>query len=167
VMATAHDTAARLTDLLEPEASANGFEIVLVEVPSAARGPLVRVFLDRAGGIGIDDIAAANTWIKPRLDGVPQFKAGYTLEVSSPGIERPLVKIADYERFAGSEARLTSSVEIGGRKRFSGTIRGVEGGDVVLDAGGTETRIPFGAITRARLRADIDLRREGTAGHGL
>lgn len=157
----------KLTGLLAPLADEHGLELLLLELAGSARNPVVRVYLDREGGIGIDDIAKANKWLKAQLDVVPAYSKGYTLEVSSPGIERPLVTLAHFERFAGSDAAVTVSPEIDGHKRFTGTITSVEGTDVLFDVDGTTIRVPLRAITKAQLRAEIDFGREGTAEDGL
>ncbi|HEY5432859.1 MAG TPA: ribosome maturation factor RimP, partial [Coriobacteriia bacterium] len=102
------------------------------------------------------------------LDPLPEYKNGYSLEVSSPGIERPLVKLADYVRFTGSDARISVSHEISDHKHFTGTIRAVEGDEIVLDVeGGGTVRIPYGDIKRARLHVQFDFSKEGTADDGL
>lgn len=163
----ANDLQARITGLLEAAGQPRGYEIVLVEIAGSRRNPLVRVFLDREGGINIDHIAEANRWIKEILDPLPEMSNGYTLEASSPGIERPLVKLADFERFTGSRAKIAVVPEIDGKKNFTGTIRGVEDGVIVLDQDGTTVRIPHGSVTRARLRVEIDFSREGTADDGV
>lgn len=163
----AQDLRTKLTDLFEGLASEHGLELVMVELAGAKGNPLVRIYLDRPGGIGIDDIASANTWVKAELDAMPEFARGYSLELSSPGIERPLCKRADLERFAGQEASVSTSAEIDGRRRFTGTLGGVEGQDVLLVAGGTTIRIPLAAITKARLRPEIDFGNERKADDGL
>jgi ribosome maturation factor RimP len=163
----AQDMRSTLTDLFEALAAEHGLELVLVELAGAQRNPLVRVYLDREGGIGIDDIAKASSWIKPVLDEVPEFARGYSLEVSSPGIERPLTKLVDYERFAGKEAKVSTSAEIDGRKQFTGTLGGIDGSDVLLDVDGTTMRVPFRSIAKARLALKIDFGNERTADDGL
>jgi ribosome maturation factor RimP len=163
----AEDLKARLTGLLASESETRGFEIVLLEVAGTRRNPLVRVFLDHEGGITIDQIAEANRWIKEALETLPQMENGYTLEVSSPGIDRPLVKLADFERFAGSRAKVSVSPEVEGHKHFTGTIRSVEGAEIVLDVDGTAVRVPHSSVSRANLRAEIDFSKEGTAEDGV
>lgn len=150
-----------LTGLVTAAAQEHGYELVLLELGGARHNPLVRVYLDQEGGIGIDAITAANRWIKELLDPLPSFGNGYTLEVSSPGIERPLVTIAHFTRFVGSEVAVSTSVEVEGHKRFTATISGVEGDVIVFDLDGTTVRVPHAAITKARLRARIDFGREG------
>lgn len=159
-MAPSHDTT-QVTALLAQQAAAHGLELVHVEFGGQGHAPLVRVYLDREGGIGIDAIAEANSWVKQILDGTPEYATGYTLEVSSPGIERPLVKPADFERFAGSAAKITTTQKVDGRSHFTGTIVGLDGPDVLIDVDGTTHRVAHELIRTARLRGLIDPSKEG------
>jgi ribosome maturation factor RimP len=163
----ANDLRARLTALLDAAATERGFELVLLEVAGGRREPVIRVYLDHDGGISIDQIAESNRWIDELIEPQSGLENGYTLEVSSPGIERPLVKSADFERFAGSDAKLSVSPEVDGHKHFTGRILGLEDTDVLLDVDGTTVRIPFARITRANLRVTIDFSKEGTADDGI
>jgi ribosome maturation factor RimP len=163
----ADDKPRRLKGLLEQAATDHGFELVLLEVAGTKANSVVRVFLDHPDGITIEHIALANKWIKELLDPLPEYKDGYNLEVSSPGIERPLVKLADYVRFTGSDARVSTSHEIDGHKHFTGTITAVDGDEIVLDVEGTTVRIPYGEIKRARLHVQFDFSKEGTADDGI
>jgi ribosome maturation factor RimP len=161
----AHDElAARLTGLLDVKAAEAGMELVALEVAGAAAAPIVRVYLDREGGIDIEAIAGANVWIKDVLDAAPETADRYTLEVSSPGIERPLRTRGDFERFAGSNAKIASRELIDGRKSFTGTLVGVQADTVLIEMDGTTYNIPLGAIDKARLRVEIDFNKEGLDG---
>lgn len=160
-------TKAQLTDLISHEADGRGLEVVLVETGGSKRDPLVRVYLDREGGITIDAIAEANRWIKAILDELPAYTHGYTLEVSSPGIDRPLSKLADFARFTGEEARLAVSPEFEGHKRFTGVLAGVDDERVLLETDGQVRRIPYRAITSARLKGRIDMQQGRTADDGI
>lgn len=144
-----------LIAVLEPLAGANGLELVTVEVAGGQRHQTVRVFLDREGGIDIDAIADANEWISDALDGVVRLSGPFTLEVSSPGIERVLRKRADFERFAGKQVTVQTRRPIEGRSRFTGDLVGVQGDDVVVRSDTQEHRVPFESIERARLKADF------------
>lgn len=150
----AKNLVATLTEALEPLAASKGFELVAVEVAGSAGRPTVRVFLDRPGGIDLDAITEANGFVSPVIDDL--VPGAYTLEVSSPGIERPLVKLADFERFAGEEASVRTGRPIEGRSNFTGRITAVEGDTIVLDVDGTTYRIPHESVSKARLRAEID-----------
>jgi len=161
------DLQTRLTALLDKEATERDYELVLVEVAGSRRNPLVRVYLDHEGGITIELIAIANRWIKELLEALPEMANGYTLEVSSPGIERPLVKLADFVRFTGESAKISVAPEVEGRKHFTGTIAGVEDDHVLVELDDRTVRIPHSAITRAHLRVEIDFSKEGTADDGI
>jgi ribosome maturation factor RimP len=163
----ANDLKARLTTLLDAVATERGYELVLLETSGPRREPVVTVYLDHDGGITIEQIAQANAWIDEVLEGQSGLENGYTLEVSSPGIERPLVKLADFVRFTGSDAKISVSPEIEGHKHFTGTIAAVEGSDVLLESDGETVRIPHGRITRAHLRVTIDFSKEGTGDDGI
>lgn len=155
------DLATTLTALLEPRAEEHGLALVAIEVVGHKHAPTVRVYLDREGGIDIEAISAANEWIEVALEGVKQLSDSYTLEVSSPGIERPLRRLVDFERFVGSTADIRTEVPVDRRKRFNGTITGVEGEAVLVDVDGCVYRVPHDAITKAKLRVTIDFGQEG------
>lgn len=157
----------RLEGLLQAAASEHGFELVLVETAGGRANPVVRVFLDHQDGPTIERISEANRWVKEVLEALPEYAAGYTLEVSSPGIERPLVRLADFIRFTGSDAKVTTSHEIGESKHFTGTIRAVEDDVIVLSTESGEVRIPHGDVKKARLQVRFDFSKEGTADDGL
>ena len=163
----ASDLRARLTALLDAAAVERGYELVLLDVAGTRREPLVQVYLDHDGGITIDQIAQANRWIDELIEPQQGLENGYTLEVSSPGIERPLVKLADFDRFAGRDAKLTLSREVDGYKHLTGTLHGVEGSEVLLEVDGAMVRVPHDSITRAKLRVTIDFSKEGTADDGI
>ncbi|MBE0416726.1 MAG: ribosome maturation factor RimP [Coriobacteriia bacterium] len=146
---------ARLEAALAPAAISHELELVAVELAGAHAQPILRVYLDRDGGIGLDEICEANEWVSALLDETEPFDGPYTLEVSSPGIDRPLRKLADFERFAGSTATLRTR-PIDGRTRFTGTIESVQDDVVVLDVDGEPVRIPFGNVRNARLKGEVD-----------
>jgi ribosome maturation factor RimP len=149
----------RLEAALAPAVAHHGLELVAVELAGAHTQPTLRIFLDREGGIGLDTICEANEWISALLDELDPFEHTYTLEVSSPGIDRPLRRLADFERFAGSTATVKTR-PIDGHTRFTGVITGVQDNDIVLDVEGTPVLVPFGDVRTARLKGDVDF------GHG-
>jgi ribosome maturation factor RimP len=161
---TVSEHVSRVTDLLEEQAAAHGLELVAAEFGGHKHAPLVRVYLDREGGIDIDSIAAANAWISVVLDAQPELADRYTLEVSSPGIDRPLVRLKDFERFAGQDVKITTAGPVEGRSHFTGHLTGVDGENVVVVVAGTMYRIPHSAIRTARLRVEIDFNKEGIDG---
>lgn len=150
----------RVIALLEPVAQREGYELVAVEVAGAAHTPILRVFLDKEGGLDIDSLVAANEWVSEALDAADVISSAYTLEVSSPGIDRPLRKLIDFERFAGGTVVLKTT-PIEGRHKFTGTIQGVDGDAVMLETDGQTFHIPIGAITRAHLKGEVDFNKKG------
>jgi len=156
------DLARRIEELLEPEAEANGFELVAVEQAGGRHVPVIRVLLDREDGVTIDDLAAANEWISAVLDETDVVSGSYTLEVSSPGVDRPLRKLADFERFAGETATLKTRAAQTGRTTWTGRIEGVEGDRVVLDVDDESVAVPFNEILKARLKGVVDFGKGGT-----
>lgn len=154
--------AERLEATLAPLAEEHGLELVAVEVAGAPRLPVVRVYLDREGGIDIDTVAEANAWVSAALDELGEPAGPFTLEVSSPGIERPLRKPADFRRFLGSRAEAKTTRPIDGRRQFTGTISEADDDAFTLDVDGTMFRLEYDNLSRARLRVDIDFRDEGS-----
>jgi ribosome maturation factor RimP len=147
--------------LLEPVAEEHGFELVAVEQAGGRRTPVIRVMLDRDGGIDLDAVCTANPWVSEALDEMDLFDGPYTLEVSSPGVDRPLRKRADFDRFAGE----TANVKIKptgqrGRSAWTGTLVGLIDDDVVLDVDGERVAIPFDSVLKARLKGVVSFNRE-------
>ncbi len=141
--------------LLAPIARRNGYELVAAEVAGGDKQPVIRVFLDREGGIDLDAICEANSWVEDALEDLDTLHGPYTLEVSSPGIDRPLRTLADFERFAGQNVKIKTT-PVDGRSAFTGVIEGVEGDDILLGVDGQTVRVPFGSVKKARLRPDVD-----------
>jgi ribosome maturation factor RimP len=131
-----------------------GFELVLVRVMGVQR-KTVQVLaepVDRARVMTVQDCADISHALSAVLDVADPIQGAYTLEVSSPGLDRPLVRPADYARFAGEEVKVETALPIGdGRRRFTGILRGLEGQDVLLESGGETVRIPFAAIRKGKL----------------
>ena len=150
----------RIESLLEPVAAREGYELVAVEIAGAASAPVVRVFIDRDGGLDIDAIVAANTWVSDTLDEADPIDSAYTLEVSSPGIDRPLTRIEHFERFCGETAALKTR-PVDGCSSFTGTITGVDGDTILLETKEDTVRIPCSAITKARLKGHVDFSQKG------
>lgn len=157
------DIVARVTALLEPLAADHGLELVAIEMAGHAGSPIIRVLLDREGGINIDAIAQANSWISDELDAADIVQSAYTLEVSSPGIERPLRKTSDWERFSGKTAVVKTSRPIEGRSTFTGVLAGLEGEETLVSIDDVTYHIPLDAVRTARLKVDFDSIDEGKA----
>lgn len=152
---TKNDLVARLTELLEPHAKEQGFELVAVELAGGRGTPVVRILLDREKGLTLDEVASANYWITQVLDEEDPISTPYTLEVSSPGVDRPLTKPADFVRFAGETVNLKVQVDEK-RKSWTGVLVGMEGDDVLLDVEDQRVRVPYETILKARLKGVVD-----------
>ena len=152
---TTTDLATRLTDLLEPEAEAHGFELVAVELVGGRGTQVIRVLLEREEGTDLDAIGSASRWVSDLIDDADPMSAPYVLEVSSPGVDRPLTRLRDFDRFTGQDVRMKV---LRGEKRASvnGVLLGVEGDDVIVEVDGERVHVPFGTIQKARLRGVVD-----------
>lgn len=129
-----------------------GFEIVDVAFAPGNRGWILRVTIDKEGGISVNDCAAFSRQLDPRLDVEGCFPdQSYTLEISSPGLERPLKKLEDYRRFQGKKVKIKTTGEINGRKVFRGILKGEQEGIIKLQDGDREEEIPFDEIKKANL----------------
>ena len=159
---TTTKVAERLESLLEPEATRNGFELVAVEQAGGRGVPVIRVLLDREGGIDLDALTRANRWINEVIDADPSLSGPFTLEVSSPGIDRPLRKPRDFQRFVGDNATV-KSLSAGQHRSITGRIVSADEESVTLDADGVQHRIEYTDITKARLKGVIDFSTEGSA----
>jgi ribosome maturation factor RimP len=132
-----------------------GYE--LVDWDMSARSRLVRVFIDKRNGVDVEDCARVSNHLT-RLFAVEGIDFE-RLEVSSPGLDRPVKQLADYARFAGQEAQLTLVAPVDGAKRIKGILRGSEGDNVLVETTAGVKSFPFGTITRARLIPAIDWRK--------
>jgi len=143
--------AATITDLMEPLCNAEGVELVHVEYQREAGGRILRMYIDKPGGVTLDDCADISRQAGDILDVHFDYEGSYRLEVSSPGADRPLVKLKDFERFTGERVRIRIASPLNGRKNFTGILLGVSNGDVKLAVDDRTIPIPFTEITKARL----------------
>jgi ribosome maturation factor RimP len=146
------DRESALADLIGPTVDAMGYELVRVAVASRDR-PTLQIMAERKDrkAMTLGDCEGLSRALSAKLDVEDPIKAQYTLEVSSPGIDRPLTREADYERFKGHEAKIETKFPRDGRRRFSGTLRGREGGAVAIDTKEGPALLPLGEIARAKL----------------
>ncbi|HEV2570060.1 ribosome maturation protein RimP [Sphingomonas sp.] len=145
---------AALTQLIEPEAKALGFDLVRVQMIGGTSDPTLQVMAERPDTrqLTIDDCADLSRRLSDVLDAADPIDAAYRLEVSSPGIDRPLTRLKDFSDWAGHEARITLAEPIGDRKQFTGDLIGTEGEEIVIATkDGREARLPFAGIKTAKL----------------
>ncbi len=142
----------RLTELVRSVVEPMDYELVGVEYLGGREGgSLLRVYIDRAEGITVEDCAAVSHQLSGVLDVEDPVKENYLLEVSSPGLDRPLFSKEHFERYAGSRVRLKLAVKIEGRRRFEGTLLGLEGSDVLLEVDGEKRSLPLDQVDSARI----------------
>ena len=146
----------RIKYFAEQTAIDHGLELVHVEVAGPDGHPIVRVFIDKPGGVTHDDCSEVSHHLGTVLDVEDFIHSAYTLEVSSPGIERGLYKRADYERFAGNTAKLKTRVALKGQRNFRGRIVGIDGDEVIFDDHTSgRIMIPLESIAKANLQIDV------------
>lgn len=148
----------RVRAVAERVTAAHGYELVDVEMKAGQDSRLVRLYVDKQGGIGLDELQGVSEEVSAILDAEDPIESSYTLEVSSPGLDRPLKGAEDYRRFAGKLARLSSYELVDGRRHWTGRLQGVEDGAVSLlleDEGGREVRVPLGKIAHGRLEVEL------------
>jgi ribosome maturation factor RimP len=144
--------------IIEPALEAMGYRLVRVML-TGTRRPTLQVMAERQNeaAMTVEDCAEISRAISALLDVADPIAGSYLLEVSSPGLDRPLVRPEDYDRFAGYAAKIELNQPIGGRRRFRGRLLGRDGDDVRLVGDAGELRLPLGAIGRAKLLLTDDL----------
>ncbi len=146
----------RIRGLAEPVAEGLGLEFVDVVYTTEYGKRILRVFIDKPGGVTIDDCSNLSRELGTVLDVKDPIPQSYTLEVSSPGLDRLLTKEKDFFRFAGKKVKIRTKEALEGRKNFKATITGAENGKVLLkDADGRDWEIMLSNIEKARLEIEI------------
>jgi ribosome maturation factor RimP len=154
----------RLAGLVEPTIAGLGFELVRLRLMGGKR-PVLQIMAERPdGGIEVDDCARISRAVSAVLDVEDPISSEYVLEVSSPGIDRPLTRLKDFERWSGYEARLETEEAIDGRKRFKGELAGVEDGEVQIEIPEGTIGLSFHLLSDAKLVLTDALVAESLAG---
>jgi len=155
-MSERENLASRIQDFAEQLAASMGLEIVLVEIKGGSNRSIVRAYIDKPGGVTIEDCERFSKRLSVLLDVEDWIPFSYTLEISSPGLNRPLVKEADFQRFAGKSARLRTRNPIGGQRNFRGKILEALSGKVGIEvAPGRRVDIAVEEIEKANLIMEI------------
>lgn len=143
----------KIQQIIEPSMNDDGFDLVRVLFSGAETDNTLQIMAERKDGQNMtaDDCEKLSRHLSAVLDVEDVIQSRYLLEVTSPGIDRPLVKLADYDRFKGREAKIETLLPIDGRKRFKGKVLGTDDDKIVLDFEGKEVKIDFSAITKAKL----------------
>jgi ribosome maturation factor RimP len=148
----------KLESLVEPVVTGQGYELVDVEFKNELGSWILRVYIDKprpdqsGGGVGLDDCATVSRELSAVLDVDDVIQGHYSLEVSSPGLNRPLKKAADFARFVGKKAKIRTRHPVGeSRRNFSGTLVAVDGGKVKIDVGDQVCEVPVDDVEKANL----------------
>lgn len=133
------------------------FELVQVEIVGSQKLPIIRIYIDKPEGINHEDCSLISYFMSERLDADSSISPDYSLEVSSPGLERELYSLKDFEKFAGNLAKIKTSVAVNGQRNFRGRIKTVESEEIIFeDKTNGEVRFPFSSVAKANLEIDIE-----------
>jgi len=143
-----------LMELLEPAVAAMGCELIGIIYRGSPKNALLRLYIDKPGGVDLDDCTRVSHHVSGVLDVEDPIRTSYTLEVSSPGLDRPIFKPSDYNRFAGERVRLRLQPPLDGRRRLAGVLRGLRGDMVVVEENGIEINVPLSQIDKANLELE-------------
>ena len=143
--------ASRVQELIEPAINLLGYECVGVEYLPQGKHSLLRVYIDKEGGINMEDCETVSHQVSGILDVEDPIKGQYSLEVSSPGLDRPLFTVEHYRRFIGETANIRLRSALNGRRKFTGEIISVEDEEIVIKDSEEEFRIPFRLIEKGHL----------------
>ncbi len=138
-------------EVAESIADTRQLELVDVEYVKEPSGYFLRVFIDKEGGVGLDDCQGMSERLSERLDEIDPIPGSYSLEVSSPGLDRPLKRRSDYERYVGELVHIKTYAPVDGRKNWQGKLLGHTSDHVELEVDGNRVTLPFQSIARARL----------------
>lgn len=146
----------RLTQLLEPPVEALGYELWGIEYVRAGKHSTLRVYIDSPEGITVEDCAEVSYQISSVLDVEDPISSEYFLEVSSPGLERPLIKLAHFQKYIGHEVALTLRMAVNNRRKYKGVIKQVDGEMITLTVEGNDEIMAFANIQQANLIPNFD-----------
>ncbi len=146
----------RIDKIAIKAAADNGVEFVHSEIVGSKRNMTVRIYIDKPQGVTLEDCSVVSRSIEDVIDADDFIPSPYVLEVSSPGLERPLFSVKDFEKFTGKKAKVKTSEAIDGQANFNGRIASVEGSEIVFEdkTNGT-VRIPFDKVAKANLKVDL------------
>lgn len=144
-------TSDALIKLLTPSVESLGYELSDLEVRLGARDGLLRVFIDKPEGIGVEDCEAVSRQISTLLDVEDPLPGNYVLEVSSPGLDRRLTKVEHFKRFMGNDVKVKLRFPLEGRKNFRGALRSADEENIEVEVDGESHCLPIATIESARL----------------
>ena len=146
---------ARTKDLLEPLCEAEGMELVHIECQREAGGRILRLYVDKPGGVTLDDCIHISRQSSDMLDVYLEDMGPFNLEVSSPGLNRPLGKKRDFDRFKGNRVNIRTTPSVGGKKKINGVLMGISEDVVKVSMDDQIVDIPYNEIVKARLAENI------------
>jgi len=146
----------QIRSLLEPSVTALGYELVAVELIGSGADRTLRVYIDGSQGITVEDCAKVSRQVSAVLDVEDPISGSYMLEVSSPGLDRPLVRAEDFQRFRGSLVKVKAREAVLGRKNFTGVLSEAGADSIVVEVDGEPYELALANIERARLVPDLD-----------
>jgi len=141
----------KLEQLLEPVITALGCQIWGLEMVGGGHHTTLRIYIEKSGGVALDDCERVSRQVSAVLDVEDPISGDYTLEVSSPGMARPLYTLAQYAQYIGEDINLRLKFPYEGRRKFNGQLRGVEGDEVILMVGDHEYLFPLESIEKANI----------------
>ena len=147
-------TGEELRKLLEPAIERQGYELSDLEANIGGKAGVVRIFIDHPDGIGLDDCEKVSLAVSAILDIEDPLPGQYSLEVSSPGLDRKLTKVEHFQRFVGETLKVQMRFPVVGRKRFRGTLLSSDDEKIVVEVDGTSHSLPLATIDTARLVPD-------------
>ena len=147
----------RIREVAEPVLTGLGYDLVALELTVEHGRKIVRLYIDRLGdasdrsAVGIEDCVAATRELSPVFDVAEVMEGRWELEISSPGINRPLARPQDFERYAGQKVAVRTFEKVGDRRNFLGTLLGMDGEEIRIDVDGQERRVPLAEVMKAHL----------------
>ncbi|ROH91195.1 ribosome maturation factor RimP [Stagnimonas aquatica] len=145
----------RLSHLIEPAVESLGYELVLLEFSPGLQTGTLRLYIDAPKGVALEDCEKVSREVAALLDVEDPIQKAYRLEVSSPGLDRPLVKLAHFQRFLGEKVRLQLLAPVQKRKKLLGVLRGASAETLVIEVDGESLQVPMADLERARLVPDF------------
>ena len=147
----------KIKAIAENAANEENLELVHVEMIGSAKNPTLRIFIDKPDGVTLDDCSNISRQMSAVLDADDFIPTAYTLEVSSPGLERELYSLKDFEKYAGNLAKVKTRHPINGQKNFRGRITEVKGEEIIFeDVTNGTVRFPYNTVAKANLELDLD-----------
>ena len=145
----------QLTELLAPVVESLGCELWGIDYHAQGKLSVLRLYIDKAGGVQMEDCERVSRQVSSVMDVEDPISSEYTLEVSSPGMDRSFYKLEQYKDYVGSQIQVRLRIAFDGRKKFSGLLKGIENDEIIIEADGEEYLLPFELIDKANVVPSI------------